>query len=309
MLLRLLPRTTPIPSATLPDRRHHQACAVCYKSFMAQQRLQKIIAAAGVASRRKSEELITAGRVSVNGKTITELGAKADREEDRITVDGRPLRPSEQKIYWLVNKPRGYVSTASDPEHRKTVLDLVPGVRARLYPVGRLDYHSEGLLLLTNDGDFAQQMTHASFHIPKTYLVKVSGRPSEESLRKLRAGIVIGGEERRPRAAAPREGSLPRPVPRRSLPAVKTAPAQIKLVREGDNPWLEVTLREGRNRQLHRMFERVGHHVEKIKRVRFGTLQLDIELGRFRPLTPPEIRRLKAMAAGKRAPSRLQPEA
>jgi 23S rRNA pseudouridine2605 synthase len=265
---------------------------------MAEQRLQKIIAAAGVASRRKAEELIASGHVSVNGKTVSEMGAKADPERDRITVDGRPLR-SEQKIYLLVNKPRGYVSTVSDPERRKTVLDLVRGVRARLYPVGRLDYNSEGLLLLTNDGDFAQQMMHASFHVPKTYLVKISGRPSEESLRKLRGGVMIGGEERSSTTGA-------HPRPRAPLRPVKTAPAQIKMVREGANPWLEITLREGRNRQLHRMFERVGHHVEKIKRVRFGSLELDVEPGHFRPLSPVEVRHLKAMAAGERPRTRLQ---
>ena len=264
---------------------------------MAEQRLQKIMAAAGVASRRKAEELITAGRVTVNGKTVSELGAKADPERDRISVDGRPLRASEPKIYLLLNKPRGYVSTVSDPEGRKTVLELVRGVHARLYPVGRLDYHSEGLLLLTNDGDFAQQMMHASFHVPKTYLVKVSGRPTEEALRKLRAGVTVGGES---------HSSSGRP--QRNMAQVKTAPAQIKMVRAGANPWLEVTLREGRNRQLHRMFERVGHHVEKIKRVRFGSLTLDVEPGRFRPLTYAEVRQLKAMAAGGQSRSRLQRE-
>ena len=284
---------------------------------MAQQRLQKIIAAAGIASRRKAETLITAGRVIVNGKPVTELGAKADPDRDHISVDGRPLRQSEQKLYLLLNKPKGYVSTVSDPQKRKTVLDLVHGVRARLYPVGRLDYHSEGLLLLTNDGDFAQQMTHAAFHIPKTYLVKVSGSPSEESLRKLRAGIVIGGEQRRasPGASAAADRARPHPVPRRPLRPVKTAPAQIKLVRQAENPWLEVTLTEGRNRQIHRMFERIGHHVEKIKRVRFGPLNLDVDLGHFRPLTYAEVRRLQQMAAGagkksgvemEQAPSRIR---
>ncbi len=259
---------------------------------MTEQRLQKIIAAAGVASRRRAEDLISAGHVAVNGKTVSELGAKADPERDHITVDGRPLRGAEAKIYLLLNKPRGYVSTVSDPEHRKTVLDLVRGVRARLYPVGRLDYHSEGLLLLTNDGDFAQQMTHASFHIPKTYLVKISGRPTEDELRKLRAGVVIGGDERKRTSGA-------------STGSVKTAPAQIKVIRQGANPWLEVTLREGRNRQLHRMFERIGHHVEKIKRVRFGSLQLDVEPGRFRPLSHAEVNHLKSAAAGRRPQSRL----
>ena len=256
-----------------------------------EQRLQKIIAAAGVASRRKAEAMIEAGQVSVNGRTVRELGTKADPAEDRISVNGRPLRAPEQKLYILLNKPRGYVSTVSDPQQRRTVLDLVRGLHARLYPVGRLDYNSEGLLLLTNDGDFAQQMTHASFHVPKTYLVKVSGHPSDEELKKLRAGIVIGGEERGRRGT--------KEFRAREMRSARTAPAQIKLVREGANPWLEVTLIEGRNRQLHRMFERVGHHVEKIKRVRFGPLALDVEPGRFRPLSHAEVRRLKEMAAGR----------
>src|SRR5438067_10631558 len=170
---------------------------------MPQERLQKIIAAAGITSRRKAEELITAGRVSVNDRIITELGAKADPESDRIRVNGRPIRASEQKLYFLLNKPKGYVSTANDPQGRPTVLDLVHGIGARLYPIGRLDYHSEGLLLLTNDGEFAQQMTHASHRVPKTYLAKISGRPSDEALQKLRSGVVIGNER------SPRERQAP----------------------------------------------------------------------------------------------------
>ena len=258
---------------------------------MPQERLQKIIAAAGITSRRKAEELITTGRVSVNDRIITELGAKADPDVDRIRVNGRPIRASEQKLYFLLNKPKGYVSTASDPQGRPTVLDLVHGIGARLYPIGRLDYHSEGLLLLTNDGDFAQQMTHASFAIPKTYLVKVSGRPTEEAIRKLRSGIVIGGDDR------VRPGKSARYAGTRAMKPVRTAPARITLVRDAPNPWYEVTLVEGRNRQIHRMFERLGHFVEKIKRVRFGPLQLDVEPGSYRPLSGAEVRRLKQMAA------------
>lgn len=241
------------------------------------ERLQKIIAAAGIASRRKAEELITSGQVSVNGETVSELGAKADADRDQIRVAGRLLRQPEHRIHLLLNKPRGYVSTVADPQHRPTVIDLVRGVGGRLYPVGRLDYNSEGLLLMTNDGDFAQRMTHASFHIPKTYLVKVSGRPSEEKIARLRAGILIGGEK------------LPG---RRASKPVKTAPAKITLVRDAPNPWYEVTLIEGRNRQLHRMFEKIGHHVEKIKRVRYGPLELDVAPGQFRMLTPGEVKRL-----------------
>lgn len=261
---------------------------------MPQERLQKIIAAAGIASRRKAEELISSGRVMVNGHVITELGAKADPERDRITVNGQPLRRQQQRLYFMLNKPKGFVSTASDPQGRRTVLDLVKPLLqsgTRLYPVGRLDYQSEGLLLLTNDGDFAQQMTHASHHIPKTYLAKIGGRPNDEALQKLRAGIVIGGD----RSPSPsKAGRYRRGVANTS----KTAPARITLVRDAPNPWFEITLIEGRNRQIHRMFERVGHFVEKIKRVRFGTLSLDVEPGRFRPLTQRELRSLQEQARG-----------
>src|ERR1700756_4478347 len=151
---------------------------------MPAQRLQKIIAAAGISSRRKAEELITQGRVSVNGQTVTELGSKADIERDHIKVDGKLLQGAERHVYLLLNKPKGYVATVTDPERRPTVLDLVRGVKARVYPVGRLRYLSEGLLLLTNDGELAQKLTHASSHVPKTYLVKVSGKPSDVAITK-----------------------------------------------------------------------------------------------------------------------------
>ena len=264
--------------------------AVCDRRVMAVERLQKIIASAGIASRRKAEELISCGQVSVNGLTVTELGTKADPDRDQIRVGGRPLRQPEHKLYLLLNKPKGYVSTVSDPQHRPTVVDLVRGVAGRLYPVGRLDYNSEGLLLMTNDGDFAQQMTHAPFDVPKTYLVKISGRPDDEKLARLRAGISIGGEYR---------------PGRRPMPAVKTAPAKITLIKDAPNPWYEVTLIEGRNRQLHRMFERIGHHVEKIKRVRYGPLELDVPPGQFRILTAAEVNKLRATAhSGRRSEPR-----
>ena len=256
---------------------------------MAEERLQKIIAAAGLASRRKAEELISGGRVSVNGTIVTELGSKADPSRDRITVDGKPLRLPGQHVYLLLNKPRGYVSTVSDPEGRPTVMDLVKSVRARVFPVGRLDYASEGLLLLTNDGELTQKLTHASSHVPKTYLVKVSGKPSDEAIEKLRRGIRIGG--------------APDPKFRARLKPVTTAPAQIKLFRAGDNPWYEVTLIEGRNRQIRRMFEQVGHNVEKIKRVRYGPLELDVEPGIFRHLTAAEVSSLLRGSSSRRTPA------
>src|SRR5271157_2751264 len=169
---------------------------------MPAERLQKIIAAAGIASRRKAEELITAGLVSVNGHIVTELGTKADPSVDSIKVNGRPLGAAERHVYLLLNKPKGYVTTVTDPEGRPTVLDLVRGVKGRVYPVGRLDYLSEGLLLLTNDGELAQKLTHASSHVPKTYLVKISGKPTTEEIEKLRGGISLPAERTRVKAPA-----------------------------------------------------------------------------------------------------------
>lgn len=246
---------------------------------MAEERLQKIIAAAGITSRRKAEELIASGSVSVNGQTVTQLGTKADPERDHIRVNGKLLRAPERHVYYVLNKPRGFVTSVSDPEGRPTVMDLVRGIGPRVYPVGRLDYASEGLVLLTNDGELAQKLMHASSHLPKTYLVKVAGKPTPEALVRLRSGVTI--------SLAPKYGRTRR---------VKTAPARIRLVRDAPNPWYEVTLIEGRNRQIRRMFEGVGHHVEKIKRVRYGNLQLDIEPGKWRALSPPEVQRLKSLA-------------
>src|ERR1700754_4740947 len=156
-----------------------------------QERLQKIISAAGIASRRHAEELIKSGLVSVNGQTVTELGTKADPEHDHIKVGNKLLKASERQVYLLLQKPKGYVTTSSDPEGRPTVMDLIRNVGTRVYPVGRLDYASEGLLLLTNDGELTQKLTHASSHVSKTYLVKVSGIPSEDGLKRLRQGIVL----------------------------------------------------------------------------------------------------------------------
>jgi len=242
---------------------------------MPAERLQKIIAAAGVASRRKAEELITAGRVLVNGQPATELGTKADPEHDHIRVDGKLLHAPERFSYYVLNKPKGYVTTVSDPENRPTVMDLVQGIKGRVYPVGRLDWASEGLLLLTNDGVLANSLMKAASHVAKTYVVKVAGQPEEAKLDKLRRGISIAEKGGR---------------------RVRTAPAQIKLIKEGDNPWLEVTIIEGRNRQVRKMFEEVGHHVEKIRRVQYGPLSLDVAPGEFRSLTLEEVAGLKAAA-------------
>jgi 23S rRNA pseudouridine2605 synthase len=242
---------------------------------MPAERLQKIIAAAGIASRRKAEELITGGLVSVNGQIVTELGTKADRERDHIRVNGKLLQGSERHIYLLMNKPKGYVTTLRDPEGRPTVMDLLRGVGARVYPVGRLDYASEGLLLLTNDGDLANRMMKAASHVPKTYMVKVAGNPTAEGLGRLREGISIPSDRGK---------------------RVRTAPAKIRVIRESANPWYEVTLIEGKNRQIRRMFEEIGHHVEKLKRVRYGPLELDVHPGKFRKLTIEEVTKLKSLA-------------
>jgi 23S rRNA pseudouridine2605 synthase len=259
---------------------------------MPAERLQKIIAAAGIASRRKAEQLITRGLVSVNGQIATELGTKADPEHDHIKVNGKLLKGPERQIYLLLNKPKGYVTTVSDPEERPTVLDLMRGIGARVYPVGRLDYLSEGLLLLTNDGELAQGLMHASSHVAKTYLVKISGKPSAADIDKLRGGILLPAERSPLKVPADKQPAAAR---RRSI-AVQTGPVRIELLREADNPWYEVTLVEGRNRQIRRMFEEIGHRVEKIKRVRYGPLQLDVELGKFRHLTAKEVRQLKRAA-------------
>ena len=242
---------------------------------MTQERLQKIIAAAGVTSRRKAEQLIASGQVEVNGQLVTELGSKADPERDHIRVGGKLLRGPERHVYLLLNKPKGFVTTASDPEGRPTIMDLLQGLQTRVYPIGRLDYASEGLLLLTNDGELANALTRAASHVPKTYLVKVSGRPNDEAVAKLRSGVMLRDPGK---------------------PPVKTAPAKIHLTRDAPNPWYEITLIEGRNRQIRRMFEEVGHHVEKIKRVRYGPLELDVAPGEYRRLQPAEVERLQAAA-------------
>jgi 23S rRNA pseudouridine2605 synthase len=260
---------------------------------MPAERLQKIIAAAGIASRRKAEELISAGLVSVNGQTVTELGSKADPLVDHIKVNGRAVGTSERHVYLLLHKPKGFVTTVTDPEGRPTVLDLVRGVKARVYPVGRLDYLSEGLLLLMNDGELAQKLTQASAHVPKTYLVKVSGNPSDAAISKLRAGVFLPAEQKPLKSP---EATQRMVSAKRRSTAVHTAPVRIKLVSERTNPWYEITLIEGRNRQIRRMFEQVGHHVEKIKRIRYGPLQLDVDPGKVRHLTAEEVKQLKSAA-------------
>ncbi|MDE3200117.1 MAG: pseudouridine synthase [Acidobacteriota bacterium] len=260
------------------------------------ERLQKILAQAGIASRRHAEELITEGRVQVNGQTITVLGAKADPARDHIRVDGKLLHGAERLRYFMLNKPKGYVTTVSDPEGRPTVMEFFSRLGERLYPVGRLDYLSEGLLLVTNDGPLANELTRAANGVEKTYLVKVSGQPTEENLERLRTGVTIARGSTNPAA----------PPVRKNAGKVRTAPARIKQIRAGNNPWFEVILTEGRNRELRKMFEEIGHHVEKIRRVGYGPLALDVEPGKMRELIPEEVEALRLSAAGKLKPRRLR---
>jgi len=272
-------------------------------------RLQKILAQAGIASRRAAEQIILDGRVQVNGTVITELGTRADLNKDHIRVDGKLLHGREPERYFMINKPRGYVTTLDDPEHRPTVMQLlgqdkqkkVIGEHSqfpRLYPVGRLDYLSEGLLLMTNDGDLANKLSKAAAGVLKTYLVKVSGAPTPAAIDQLRQGIMIDrGRLNDIRGSGRRDRVL-------------TQPAKIEQVRSGENPWYEVTLTEGRNRQLRKMFEEIGHHVEKIRRIGYGALTLDVPPGAFRELTVGEVQALNRAAAGKKVErKKVLPEA
>lgn len=239
---------------------------------MAEERLQKLLAHAGIASRRRAEQLILEGRVSVNGAVITELGTKADPEHDHIKVDGKRVGAPEHLVYLAMNKPKNCVTTVSDPEGRPTVMELLRGVKARVYPVGRLDYASEGLLLLTNDGEFAKRITSAATHVTKTYLVKTNGPLTPEQEEKFRAGVPLSGK--------------------------KTAPAGLKLIRRAESPWYEVRLIEGRQNQIRLMFKHFGRLVEKLRRVRVGFLELGpVPPGKFRHLTPAEVRRFRKVLA------------
>jgi 23S rRNA pseudouridine2605 synthase len=235
---------------------------------MPEERLQKLLAHAGIASRRKAEQLIREGRVAVNGAVITELGTKADPERDHIKVDGKHIHAAEKPVYLMMHKPKNFVTTVSDPEGRATVMDLLRGVKARVYPVGRLDYYSEGLLLLTNDGEFAKRITAAETHVAKFYAVKTNGPLSSEQEAKFRDGVVLAGK--------------------------RTAPAGLKLIRRAENPWYEVRLIEGRQNQIRLMFRNFGRLVEKLKRVRIGFLELgSLPSGKFRHLTPAEVARFR----------------
>jgi 23S rRNA pseudouridine2605 synthase len=234
---------------------------------MPEERLQKILSQAGIASRRKAEVLITEGRVTVNGAEITELGSKADLERDHIKVDGRLLRKTKRHVYIALNKPKNCVTTVYDPEGRETVIDLMRGVKERVFPVGRLDYNSEGLLLMTNDGEFAHRITSPENHITKTYVVKANGTLTKDQEQVFRDGVPLHGR--------------------------KTAPAELKLIKPGVNPWYEVRITEGRQNQIRVMFKYFGRLVEKLRRVKIGFLELDLPPGRYRVLTPKEIERFR----------------
>lgn len=248
---------------------------------MSEDRLQKILARAGIAtSRRKAEELIQEGRVTINGK-VAELGEKADPERDAIKVDSRRIQPLQEHHYFLLNKPKGVMSTVSDPEGRRTVIDFVPlGMRKALVPVGRLDFNTEGLLLLTDDGEFAQRVAHPRYGSVKTYEVKVKGTPTEAQIEKLRAGVVLSGKRTAPAKISSRSPAKP-------VAARKRAEA------EGENSWWIVELTEGRTRQIREMFFNIGHGVLKLRRVAIGTLRdRALPLGALRSLTEQEVHRL-----------------
>jgi 23S rRNA pseudouridine2605 synthase len=233
-----------------------------------QERLQKILAHAGVASRRRAEELIQGRRVTVNGHVVSALGSKADPDEDIIKVDGKKIRLQTHFIYILLNKPKNVMSTSSDPEQRPTVMDYVQKrIKERVYPVGRLDFGSEGLIILTNDGQFTKFMTQAGV-VPKLYHVKVSGEPSERDLNRVRRGMFVDNE--------------------------RLAPCEIVPLKPGPNPWFAVTLHQGRNQQIRRMFQTIGHPVEKLRRVRIGFLEDDkLQSGEWRHLTDVEVQRFR----------------
>jgi pseudouridine synthase len=238
------------------------------------ERLQKILSQAGIASRRASEQLMLDGRVSVNGTTVRELGTKADPARDDIRVDGRRIKPIERHRYLLLNKPRGYVTTRSDEKQRPTVLDLLHGVHEYVYPVGRLDYESEGLLLLTNDGDLAARLTHPRHGVARVYEARVLGIPDERDLARLSRGIPIDGR--------------------------RTQPSEVRLQphdRDAKDATLVVTIREGRNRQVRRMCEAIGHPVARLTRVAIGPIRdTRLKPGRWRDLTTAEVERLRQAA-------------
>jgi pseudouridine synthase len=247
-------------------------------------RLQRFLAQAGVASRRKAEELITAGRVKVNGRVVSELGSKVDPVRDEVTVGGRKL-VKQQPVYLVLNKPKGYVTTLSDPEGRPTVMELVGKVEERVYPVGRLDFNTEGVLLLTNDGDLAHALMHPAREVKKTYQVKLRGEAGAEMIDQLRRGVTLDD-------------------------GTRTAPAEVVLLgpsEGGRNTWLEITIHEGKNRQIHRMAEALGLQVAKLQRVRYAGLDAEgLRTGRWRSLRRDEVDHLRRVAGMRVQPQKAQ---
>jgi len=237
------------------------------------ERIQKIIARSGICSRRKAEELIQEGRVTLNGITVTEPGTKADLSRDVIKVDGQVVHPWKKKVYILLNKPTGVVTTRSDEKHRPTVMELLKGEEtSALFPVGRLDLNSEGLLLITNDGELADRLTNPRSKVEKTYLVRVRGVPDERTIKRLSGGMLLDG--------------------------VRTRRMRVELIGHGKNSWLKVIMREGKKNQLRRMFQAVGHPVVRLKRIALGGLELgDLPPGAYRRLTRGEIMQLQQEAA------------
>lgn len=232
-------------------------------------RLQKYMAQCGVASRRKCEEMIKSGQVTINGEVVRDMGVKIDPSHDRVFVNGKRISLEENYVYIMLNKPRGYITTVKDQYNRPIVMDLVKDISERIYPIGRLDYESEGLLLLTNDGNIAFHLTHPRHQIDKEYVVRVEGCPSSEDIDKLRNGIDIGG--------------------------FITSPAQVDLIRKNKQTSLiRITIKEGKNRQVRRMFDAIGHPVIYLKRIRIGNIKLgNLELGKWRHLTNRELEALK----------------
>ena len=245
-----------------------------------EERLQKILSRAGIASRRAAERVLAEGRITVNGHTVTEVGTKADLERDDVRVDGVRVRPPQAPVYLMLNKPKGVVTTRHDPEGRPTVMGLVPAV-AGLFPVGRLDVTTEGLLLLTNDGAFAERVSHPRYEVPRVYLAKVRNVPEPETIERLRRGVTVDGE--------------------------RLAADHVRLVESDKNAWVEVTLHEGKHHEVRRLLEAVGHPVSKLRRVSIGPLSVrGLEPGEFRALTPQEVQALLKPASHRRAPERAR---
>jgi 23S rRNA pseudouridine2605 synthase len=245
------------------------------------ERLQKILSQAGIASRRASEQLMLEGRVTVNGATVRELGTKADASSDDIRVDGRRITMPERQRYLLLNKPRGYVTTRSDPQRRATVIDLLRGVRDYVYPVGRLDYETEGLLILTNDGDLAAHLTHPRHGVARVYEAQVLGVPDAHDLDRLSRGVTVEGQ-------------------RMTATSVRLLPS-----RNGRHATLQITIHEGRNRQVRNMLEAIGHPVDQLRRIAIGPIRdARLKVGHWRDLTDAEVKLLKkvSVAAGSQTP-------